>query len=144
MLTGEYNSVLQLSVCFIVCHGQTDIHYTISLSMQGLCRLNCVSRFLIVHIAKHQAHLESRDSFIHSFWPFLSRPFKSSTAQRRSRLQHGYCIGVSRRSTQATAGKGLAQGPYMAAKAGVEPATLRLRVITSTNAPPCPNNTSYR
>src|SRR6218665_3625938 len=41
----------------------------------------------------------------------------------RSRLQHGYCIGVSRRSAQATAGKELAQGPYMAARAGVEPTT---------------------
>src|SRR6218665_84993 len=56
----------------------------------------------------------------------------------RSRLQHRYCIGVSRRSAQATAGKGLAQGPYMAARAGVEPTTLRLRVIASTNASPCP------
>src|SRR6218665_1559012 len=60
----------------------------------------------------------------------------SSTTQRRSRLQHGYCIGVSRRSAQATAGKGLAQGPYIAVRAGVEPTTLRLRVIASTNAPP--------
>src|SRR6218665_2200104 len=83
-------------------------------------------------------------SFIHSFRPFLWRPFKPSTTQRRSRLQHGYCIGVSRRSAQATAGKGLAQGPYMAARAGVEPTTLWLRVIASTNAPPCPTVTSYR
>src|SRR6218665_1380384 len=30
------------------------------------------------------------------------------------------------------------QGPYMTARAGVEPTTLRLRVIASTNAPPCP------
>src|SRR6218665_2051897 len=37
-----------------------------------------------------------------------------------------------------TVGKGLAQGPYMAARAGVEPTTLRLRVVASTNAPPCP------
>src|SRR6218665_843045 len=50
--------------------------------------------------------------FIHSFRPFLKRHFKSYTTQRRSRLQHGYCIGVSRRSAQATVGKGLAQGPY--------------------------------
>ena len=57
--------------------------------------------------------------FIHSFWPFLKHPFKSSTTQRRSRLQHGYCIGVSCRSAQATVGKGLAQGPYVAARAGV-------------------------
>src|SRR6218665_1200000 len=81
-------------------------------------------------------------SFIHSFRPFLWRPFKSFTTQRRSRLQHGYCIGVSRRSAQATASKGLAQGPYMAARAGVEPTTLRLRVIASTNAPPNPTMTS--
>ena len=31
---------------------------------------------------------------------------------------------------------GLAQGPYVAAGAGVEPTTLRLKVIDSTNAPP--------
>src|SRR6218665_3818708 len=46
-------------------------------------------------------------SFIHS--AISIAPFKSSTTQRRSRLQHGYCIGVSRRSAQATVGKGLAQ-----------------------------------
>src|SRR6218665_3335088 len=48
-----------------------------------------------IHIFMH--------SFIHSFRRFLKRPFKSSTTQRRSRLQHGYCIGVSRRSAQAQA-----------------------------------------
>src|SRR6218665_959207 len=76
--------------------------------------------------------------FFHSFCPFLYRPFKSSTTQGRSRLQHGYCIGVSRQSAQATVGKGLAQGPYMAARAGVEPTTLQLKAIDSTKAPPCP------
>src|SRR6218665_1601544 len=60
---------------------------------------------------------------------------RCSTTQRRSRLQHGYCIGGSRRSAQATPGKGLVQGLSMAARAGVEPTTLRLRVIVSTNAP---------
>ena len=65
--------------------------------------------------------------------------FKSSTTQRRSRIQHGYCIGVSRRSAQATAeGKGLAQGTYVAVRAEVEPTTLRLKVIVSTKAPPRP------
>src|SRR6218665_1085142 len=38
----------------------------------------------------------------------------------------------------ATVGKKLAQGPYMAARAGVEPTTLRLKAIDSTKAPPCP------
>src|SRR6218665_1130002 len=52
--------------------------------------------------------------------------------------QHGYCIGVSRRSAQATVSKGLAQGPYLAARAGVEPTTQRLRVINLTNASPHP------
>src|SRR6218665_3755360 len=36
----------------------------------------------------------------------------------------------------ATVGKGLAKGPNVAARAGVEPTTLRLKVIDSTNAPP--------
>jgi len=60
------------------------------------------------------------------------------TTQRRSRLQRGYCIGVSRWSAQATADKGLAQGPYKEATAGVEPTTLWLKVIVSAKAPPCP------
>src|SRR6218665_1001929 len=38
----------------------------------------------------------------------------------------------------ATAGKGLAQFPYVAARAGVEPTTLRLKVIVSIKAPPRP------
>src|SRR6218665_212619 len=71
---------------------------------------------------------------IHSFWPFLYRLFKSTTTQRHSQLQHGYCIGVSRRSAQAAVSEGLAQGPYV----GFEPTTLRLKGIDSTNAPPCP------
>src|SRR6218665_3116714 len=68
-------------------------------------------------------------SFIHSghFYSAPSSPLLLRGAC--SRLQHGYCIGVSRRSAQATAGKGLAQGPYVAARAGVEPTTLGLKVI---------------
>src|SRR6218665_830909 len=65
--------------------------------------------------------------------------FPCILSQYASRLQHGYCIGVSRQSAQATVGKGLAQGPYMAARAGVEPTTLRLKAIDSTKAPPCLN-----
>ena len=76
-----------------------------------------------------------RDSFILDIYIAL---FKSSTTQRRSRLQHGYSFGVSRRSAQATVGKGLAQSPYVAARAGVEPTTFRLKVIDLTNAPPRP------
>ena len=55
-------------------------------------------------------------SFIHSghFYSAPSNPLPLD--QRRSRLQHGYCIGVSRRSAQAAAGKELAQGPYVTAR----------------------------
>src|SRR6218665_3591559 len=79
----------------------------------------------------------SSKSFIHSFIHF-GHFYSVPTTQRRSRLQHGYCIGVSRRSAQATAGNELAQGLYVAARAGVEPTTLQLKVIVSTKAPPCP------
>jgi len=51
--------------------------------------------------------------------------------------------GVSRRSAQATAGKGLVQGPYVAARAGVETTTLRLKVIASTKAPPRPSYSAW-
>ena len=39
---------------------------------------------------------------------------------------------------EATASEGLAQGPYVAARTGFEPATLRSKRIDSTNAPPRP------
>ena len=43
-------------------------------------------------------------------------------------------------STLATVGKEFAQGPCVAARAGVEPTTLRLNVIAATDAPPRPTN----
>jgi len=39
--------------------------------------------------------LFSYQKFIDSFWIFLKRLFKSTTTQRRSRLQHWYCVGVN-------------------------------------------------
>jgi len=41
-------------------------------------------------------------------------------------------------ASQATASEGLAQGLYVAARTGVEPTTLRLKVIVSTKTPPRP------
>ena len=40
---------------------------------------------------------------------------------------------------QATVSEGLAQGPYMAARARVEPATLRTKGVDSTNATHTPH-----
>ena len=65
-------------------------------------------------------------------------PFQVHYYSEALPTQHGYCIGVSRRSAQATVSKELAQGPYAAARAGVELTTLWLRVIDLTNAPPRP------
>jgi|SRR6218665_338317 len=39
---------------------------------------------------------------------------------------------------QATVSEGLAQGPYVAARAGFEPTTLRTKGVDSTKAPPRP------
>ena len=36
--------------------------------------------------------------------------------------------------------EGLAQSPYLATRAGVEPMTLRTKGVDSTNAPPTPHN----
>ena len=36
---------------------------------------------------------------------------------------------------QATVSEGLAQGPYVAARAGIEPMTLRTKDVNFTNAP---------
>src|SRR6218665_3629611 len=59
--------------------------------------------------------------------------------QKRSRPQQlTLCRSLHAEALQAIAGKGLAQGPYMAARAGFEPTTLRSNGVASTNAPPCP------
>ena len=39
---------------------------------------------------------------------------------------------------QATVSEGFAQGPYVAARVGVEPITLRTKSVDSTNAPLTP------
>ena len=39
---------------------------------------------------------------------------------------------------RATVSEGLAQGPYVVARAGVEPMTLRTKGVGSTNTPPRP------
>src|SRR6218665_2054364 len=61
--------------------------------------------------------------------------------QKRSRPQQlTLCRSLHAEALQVIAGKGLAQGPYMAARAGFEPTTLRSNGVASTNAPPCPTS----
>src|SRR6218665_263801 len=74
-------------------------------------------------------------SFIHS-GHFYSAP--SSPLLLRGAPDHSTdtVSGFHAEAPQATVSKGLAQGSYVAARAGVEPTTLRLRVIDLINAPP--------
>src|SRR6218665_890737 len=80
-------------------------------------------------------------SFIHSFIQAISIvPLQATTTQRRSRHNTDTVPEFHAEAPQATVSEGLAQGPYVAARAGVEPMTLRTKGLDSTNAPPTPHN----
>src|SRR6218665_996871 len=49
-------------------------------------------------------------------------------------------LEFTRRCAQATVSEGLAQGPYVAARAGLEPTTLRSKGVDSTSAPRRPDS----
>src|SRR6218665_2330376 len=95
------------------------------------------SNMIIININEDKGQWRSLfiHSFIHSFIPAISIAplqvlYYSEALPTTARILY--------RCSQATAGNGLAQGPYEAARAGVEPTTLRLKVIVSTKAPPRP------
>src|SRR6218665_3418331 len=68
---------------------------------------------------------------IHSFIQTISiAPLQVHYYSEALSTQHGYSAGI--------VSKGLAQGPYVAARAGVEPMTLRIKGVDSTKAPPHP------
>src|SRR6218665_832912 len=70
---------------------------------------------------------------IHSFISGISIvPLQVRYYSEALPTEHGCCVGVSLR----TANKGLAQGPYLADRAGFEPTTLRTKGDESTNEPP--------
>jgi len=57
---------------------------------------------------------------------------------KRSRPQQlTLCLSLHVEALQATVSKGLAQGSYMAVRAGFEPMSLRKDIIFAS-APPCP------
>src|SRR6218665_1348155 len=91
--------------------------------------------------------LTAVNSFIHSFIPAISIAplqvfYHSEALPATARILYR-SFTPKARSAQATAGKGLAQGPYVTARAGVEPTTLRLKVIDSTKAPSRPTTWLY-
>ena len=84
----------------------------------------------------------SINSFIHSFvqsvYFYSASSSKSSNTQRRSLHSTDTMAEFHAEAPQATASEGLAQGPYMAAGAGFEPATLQTKGDESINEPPRP------
>src|SRR6218665_2389113 len=104
----------------------------------------CVFGHCAVHTTEGNT-LRSINTGQRNFLPFHSGHFYSSPSSPlliRGAPDHSmYTVSefhAEAHMLQATAGKGLAQGPYTAARAGVEPTTLRLKAIDSTKAPPCP------
>ena len=75
-------------------------------------------------------------SFIHSFRSFLQRLFMFATTQKRSRHSTDTAPEFHAEASQTTVREGLAQGPYVAARARFEPTTLRSKGFDSTYAPP--------
>jgi len=82
------------------------------------------------------------NSFIHSFIQTISvAPLQVHFYSEALPIQHGYCAGVSRRITTGNCElRTCPRSVYMAARAGVEPTTFRLKAIDSTKAPPRPTD----
>ena len=72
------------------------------------------------------------DSFSHS------RYFKSITTQRLSDYSIDTVSELSRQALQVNVSEGLAQGPYVVAGVGFEPAILRIQGTELTIEPPAP------
>ena len=75
--------------------------------------------------------------FIHSGY-FYSASSSPLLLERCSRQSTDTVPEFHAKAPQATVSEGLAQGPYVAARAGVEPMTIWTKGIDSNNAPPTP------
>src|SRR6218665_1850457 len=99
-----------------------SLHFPFSIST----RAETVQRYSVIPSFVH--------SFIHSdyFYSASSSPLLLRGAPDTARIL------FQAEASQATANKGLAQDPYMAAIAGFEPMTLWTKCDESTNEPPRP------
>src|SRR6218665_3373437 len=75
------------------------------------------------------------DSFIHAI---STAPLQVHHSSEVIKTQHKHLSEFHAKAPQATASEGLAQGSYVAARAGFEPTTLRTKGDESTNEPPWP------
>ena len=77
--------------------------------------------------------------YINSFIQAISlAPLQVHTIQRCSQHSTDTVLELHAEAPQATTSEGLAQGPYVAARAGFEPTTLKTKGAESTNEPPRP------
>ena len=77
---------------------------------------------------------------IHSFIQAISiAPLQVHYYIEALLTKHGYCAGNSCLSATGNCEWRIAQGPFVAARAGVEPMTLRTKGVDSTNAPHTPH-----
>src|SRR6218665_2328344 len=99
-----------------------------------------ISIVVIIHPSVHPKIHLSIHSFIHSgyFYSASSSPL----LLRGARDSTNTVPEFHAEAPQATANEGLSQGPYVAARAGVEPTTLRTKGDKSTSEPPCPTRES--
>src|SRR6218665_2567736 len=74
-------------------------------------------------------------SFIHTGYFYSASWTPYTTTQRRSRHSTDTVPEFHAEAPQATVSEELAQGPYLAARAGDEPMTPRTKGVDSTNAP---------
>jgi len=79
--------------------------------------------------------------FHHSCY-FYSTSSSPLLLKRRSRHSMDTVSEFHAEAPQATVSEGLTQGPYVVARVGVEPMTLRTKDIDSTNVPPHPTKQS--
>src|SRR6218665_2853356 len=100
---------------------------------------NHVSLLLLIFSITVSSAPSSSHSFIYSFRLFLYCVFKSTTTHWRSRHNTDSVLEFHTEAPQATVSEGLAQGPYMAARLGVEAMTLRTKDVDSINAPTAPH-----
>src|SRR6218665_2171096 len=102
----------------------SEQHKTIN-SLQPIAIM--INVYAFIHLFIHSGHFYSAPSS-----PLLLRGAPDYSTDTVSEFH-----AEAHRQLQVTC-KGLAQDPYVAARAGVEPTTLRLKVIVSTKAPPRP------
>src|SRR6218665_792125 len=116
----------------------TKLNHSKIVSLLVLFTLYSLQSKMIIYISL--GYFLYQSFFIHSgdFYSAPSSPLLLRGAPDYSTDRLLYRSFTPKRTGNSTAGKGLAQCSYAAARAGVEPTTLRLKVIVSTKEPPRP------